>query len=52
MAVHPPNPKYIPKPYEQMVHPGQGLQTASPPTGISLPCLKNGFRFTVSGISS
>ena len=26
MAVHPPNPKYIPKPYEQMVHPGQRIQ--------------------------
>lgn len=26
MAVHPPNPKYIPKPYEQMVRPGQRIQ--------------------------
>ena len=26
MAVHPPNPKYIPKPYEQMSHPGQRIQ--------------------------
>ena len=26
MAVHPPNPKYIPKPYEQMVYPGQRVQ--------------------------
>lgn len=26
MAVHPPNPKYIPKPYEQMDHPGQRIQ--------------------------
>ncbi len=25
MAVHPPNPKYIPKPYEQMDHPGQRI---------------------------
>ncbi len=25
-AVHPPNPKYIPKPYEQMDHPGQRIQ--------------------------
>ncbi len=26
MAVHPPNPKYVPKPYEQMDHPGQRIQ--------------------------
>ncbi len=26
MAVHPPNPKYVPKPYEQMEHPGQRIQ--------------------------
>lgn len=26
MAVHPPNPKYIPKPYEQMSYPGQRIQ--------------------------
>ena len=26
MAVHPPNPKYIPKPYEQMTYPGQRVQ--------------------------
>ena len=26
MAVHPPNPKYIPKLYEQMDHPGQRVQ--------------------------
>jgi len=26
MAVHPPNPKYIPKPYEQMQYPGQRIQ--------------------------
>ena len=26
MAVHLPNPKYIPKPYEQMDHPGQRIQ--------------------------
>ncbi len=26
MAVHPPNPKYIPKPYEQMDHPRQRIQ--------------------------
>lgn len=26
MAVHPPNPKYIPKPYEQMAYPGQRIQ--------------------------
>ena len=25
-AVHPPNPKYVPKPYEQMNHPGQRIQ--------------------------
>lgn len=26
MAVHLPNPKYVPKPYEQMDHPGQRIQ--------------------------
>ena len=26
MAVHPPNLKYVPKPYEQMDHPGQRIQ--------------------------
>lgn len=26
MAVKPPNPKYIPKPYEQMIYPGQRVQ--------------------------
>lgn len=26
MAVHPPNPKYVPKPYEQMQYPGQRIQ--------------------------
>lgn len=26
MAVHPPNPKYIPKPYEQMSRPGERIQ--------------------------
>ena len=26
IAVKPPNPKYIPKPYEQMSYPGQGVQ--------------------------
>ncbi len=26
MAVHPPNPKYVPKPYEQMDHPGQRIR--------------------------
>ena len=26
MAVHPPNPKYVPKPYEQMTYPGQRVQ--------------------------
>lgn len=26
MAVHPPNPKYIPKPYQPMEHPGQRIQ--------------------------
>lgn len=26
MAVHPPNPKYVPKPYEQMLYPGQRIQ--------------------------
>ncbi len=39
MAVHPPNPKYIPKPYEQMDYPGQRIQVDVkfvPPV-----CLKN-----------
>lgn len=26
MDVHPPNPKHIPKPYEQMDHPSQRIQ--------------------------
>lgn len=26
MAIHPPNPKYVPKPYEQMDHPEQRIQ--------------------------
>lgn len=26
LAVHPPNPKYVPKPYEQMSYPGQRIQ--------------------------
>ena len=26
IAIHPPNPKYVPKPYEQMDHPGQRIQ--------------------------
>lgn len=26
MAVHPPNPKYVPKPYEKMDYPGQRIQ--------------------------
>ena len=26
MAVKPPNPKYVPKPYEQMDYPGQRIQ--------------------------
>lgn len=26
MAFHPPNPKYVPKPYEQMEHPGQRIR--------------------------
>jgi len=26
MAIKPPNPKYIPKPYEQMPYPGQRVQ--------------------------
>ena len=26
MAVHPPNPKYVPKPYEKMNYPGQRVQ--------------------------
>lgn len=27
MAIHPKNPKYIPKPYVQMQRPGQRIQT-------------------------
>lgn len=26
MAVHPPNPKYVPRPYEQMTHPGERIR--------------------------
>ena len=26
MAIHPPNPKYVPKPYEQVDHPGQRIR--------------------------
>lgn len=30
MAVKPPNPKYIPKPYEKMLYPGQRVQIDDP----------------------
>lgn len=39
MAVHPPNPKYIPKPYEQMVYPGQRVQVDV--KFVPSACLKN-----------
>lgn len=39
MAVHPPNPKYIPKPYEQMVYPGQRIQVDV--KFVPSACLKN-----------
>lgn len=39
MAVHPPNPKYIPKPYEQMAYPGQRLQVDV--KFVLSACLKN-----------
>ncbi len=39
MAVHPPNPKYIPKPYEQMVYPGQRMQVDV--KFVPSACLKN-----------
>lgn len=39
MAVHPPNPKYIPKPYEQMDHPGQRIQVDV--KFVPSACLKN-----------
>lgn len=39
MAVHPPNPKYIPKPYEQMSYPGQRIQVDV--KFVPSACLKN-----------
>lgn len=39
MAVHPPNPKYIPKPYEQMDYPGQRIQVDV--KFVPSVCLKN-----------
>lgn len=39
MAVHPPNPKYIPKPYEQMSYPGQRIQLDV--KFVPSACLKN-----------
>ena len=39
MAVHPPNPKYIPKPYEQMNYPGQRIQVDV--KFVPSACLKN-----------
>lgn len=39
MAVHPLNPKYIPKPYKQMVYPGQRIQVDV--KFVPSACLKN-----------
>ncbi len=39
MAVKPPNPKYIPKPYEQMLYPGQRIQIDV--KYVPSACLKN-----------
>lgn len=39
MTVHPPNPKYVPKPYEQMDYPGQRIQIDVKLVPSS--CLKN-----------
>ena len=39
MAVHPPNPKYVPKPYEQMTYPGQRIQVDV--KFVPSACLKN-----------
>lgn len=39
MAVHPPNPKYVSKPYEQMAYPGQRLQLDV--KFVPSVCLKN-----------
>lgn len=39
MAVHPPNPKYIPRPYEQMDYPGQRIQVDV--KFVPSVCLKN-----------
>ena len=39
MASHPPNPKYVPKPYEQMNHPGQRIQVDV--KFVSSACLVN-----------
>ena len=39
MAVHPPNPKYIPKPYEKMDYPGQRIQVDV--KFVPSACLKN-----------
>lgn len=40
MAVHPPNPKYVPKPYEQMERSGQRIQVDV--KFIPSACLVNG----------
>ena len=39
MAVHPPNPKYLPKPYEKMDYPGQRIQVDV--KFVPSSCLKN-----------
>ena len=39
LAVHPPNPKYIPKPYEKMAYPGQRIHVDV--KFVPSACLKN-----------
>ena len=62
MAVKLPNPKYIPKPYEQMQYPGQRVQidvkfvpqaclslaNRSPPSGINIPFWTSTAGFVIS----
>ncbi len=50
MAVHPPNPKYISKPYEQMDYPGQRIQVDV--KFVPSACLKNpkGHRQTILSV--
>ena len=42
MAVHPPNPKYVPKPYGQMDYPGQRIQVDV--KFVPSACLKNSIK--------